>query len=228
MIFDVVTNKLFKALLDGTAKVGDSKKLGGKDANEYALAKDYLPLVPKQQTGNTANELVAIYENLHNEASDRSEYTATIFHNVSHPELGGGTWLLHGYRQAKLFGMQIAYSYLKVAVRFLAGTWGAWTIIATTADLANKLDKTGGTLAKAHGTPLTIHNTTSGNVFSFIQYMADNVELGRLGFNGVGVPTFRDVNAKYNVLHHDGNSAKVVFTQDSTTAPAADALWAHL
>lgn len=31
----------------------------------------------------------------------------------------------------------------------------------------------------------------------------------------------------YNI-HHDGNSNKIVFTADSTTAPAADALWAHL
>lgn len=38
MIFDFVTNKIFKKLLDGKIAAGDSKKLGGKSASEYALA----------------------------------------------------------------------------------------------------------------------------------------------------------------------------------------------
>lgn len=38
MIFDTATTKLFKSLLNGTIAAGDSKRLGGKGASEYAAA----------------------------------------------------------------------------------------------------------------------------------------------------------------------------------------------
>lgn len=67
-----------------------------------------------------------------------------------------------------------------------------------------------------------------GKTASMLSYViADGTLFGTLGFSAVGKLNMSDGSNTYDV-HHDGNSAKVVFTTDSTTAPDSTALWAHL
>jgi len=53
-----------------------------------------------------------------------------------------------------------------------------------------------------------------------------NTQLASLAMNADKL-LYANSTGSHNV-HHDGNSNKIVFTEDDTTAPAADALWAHL
>lgn len=85
------------------------------------------------------------------------------------------------------------------------------------------LPLTGGTVASNTGTPFEISNTTEGANVAFTKYSAGGKELGRMGYQGEGVPTIRVPNGKYYQLLHTGNSEKVVVSQ---TAPSdTSALW---
>lgn len=147
----------------------------------------YLPSSPVKITGRTTDDLVAIYDNLHNNARDRGEYSATIYHNVSHPELGGGTWLLHGYRQSSTHGIQIAYGYYGVRVRTLVGgTWGSWEADITS--LGGRLGD--GTKRK----PIDVKGTDD-SVIGFLD--KNGTLLGSIGVHANKKPIFDS----YDILH---------------------------
>lgn len=319
MIFDVVTNKLFKALLDGTAKVGkakDAEQLGGKGASEHALAQQ----IKDNSIWNELTEGFDLNNALGKYRTASGAIIKTLLNLPSAWTSGELSVEYTPFNTANNYGVQtlIYKSSANISVYQRAkksSEWGDWLApFATTADIANKLDKTGGELSgylysKINGqgyasfagsanrayfeawsedktqrrqimlknpiagesdtdclilyssssgkeypllhsgnvgsyallltsdttqkltgksnVPLAVRNS-NGNDKSLINFFGTE-SLGYLGFNAKDSAVFvMSDGATNHTLHHDGNSAKVVFTQDSTTAPAADALWAHL
>lgn len=86
----------------------------------------------------------------------------------------------------------------------------------------------GGTVRNHTPAPFNIDNLNAGEILSLIGYYANGAQLGLIGFYGANNPVFYSTAGAISSLHHDGNSNKIVFTEDDTTAPASDALWAHL
>lgn len=90
---------------------------------------------------------------------------------------------------------------------------------------ADYLPKTGGTVSNSGGIPLTLQ----GSNVSYVKFTnSSGTQLGLLGAYTDGSPVYSD-GSTVNKLLHTGNSNKLVFTEDDTTAPAdTTALWAHL
>ena len=65
--------------------------------------------------------------------------------------------------------------------------WGSWISLATTADLANYLPKSGGTVGdSSYHSPFGIN----GNAYAMIEYLNNGNVMGFLGFNGENNPVF--------------------------------------
>lgn len=60
LAYEGLTDSEWESILNGTQTVGDSAKLGGKDASEYALGKDYLPLSGGTVGSGTVNNPLTI------------------------------------------------------------------------------------------------------------------------------------------------------------------------
>jgi hypothetical protein len=86
------------------------------------------------------------------------------------------------------------------------------------------------TIKRANAIPIYIENTQTNSNASYIGYRVNGTMLGRLGFSNVNKPVYVPSDGQsVHVLHHDGNSNKIVFTESDTTAPTdTTALWAHL
>lgn len=98
-------------------------------------------------------------------------------------------------------------------------------IITSTADGTNTFNGTasgclaldgGGTVKKANNDVLTLENTL--NDYNYLRFKGASGLLGAFGFVGADIPVILNAQAnKTEVIHHDGNSAKVVV---SATAPS--------
>lgn len=211
MIFDVVTNKLFKALLDGTAKVGkakDAEQLGGKGANEYALAQQI-------KDNSIWNELTEGFDLNNAFGKYRTTSGALIGTLLNLPptltvvniELSV-EWI--PFIDNSKYGMQVLNARTReeshIYFRTLYGgtTWNQWKELATTADLANKLDKTGGAISANSTSPVSIQSTNSDDTCVIPLYGKDDVVIGTLGFRN-GLPIIRIGSGTWNEVLHAGN-----------------------
>lgn len=93
---------------------------------------------------------------------------------------------------------------------------GSVKTIATTADLADYLPKSGGKVGTASSTPFSVENTGSGNVM--IDFLVNGVRQGLFGFNGVDNPIFYDTNHKEHPLLHTGNKPSGSYTGNGDAA----------
>ena len=223
MIFDVVTNKLFKALLDGTAKVGkakDSEKLGGKGASEYALDTDLANYLPLNGSKPMTTQMFKI-ANGHGAVSASEGHVAICSFENSNYEgtadvlvMFNSRWGNRGiYYRQQVDDVPTDYPILH------SGNVGRYALPVNG----------GGTVTSTAGSSvINVNNDSPDTSMTQIGFQMKGETYGFLGFSAFGVPTVHIPGVNLYPLHHDGNSAKVVFTQYSTTAPAADALWAHL
>ena len=176
---------------------GDSNKLGGKGASEYATYEF-------ETVNNTSILTLAV---------NLPVQTMRVY------KIGGGNYTggdlpadYYKYSDAICFkhdgntatvvltGYASRDDSKRIAVCHYAGdTWGEWETLATTADLANYLPKTGGTLSNTLYTPLNLENTKAD--INTLGFNGVSGVLGYLGFNAKN-PVYRDTaNTYYNLLH---------------------------
>ena len=102
--------------------------------------------------------------------------------------------------------------------------WSGWS--------TQYLPLTGGTINgkttinTTQSIPFGIKNA-NGDI-NMISFEGASGMLGYIGFNGADNLAYLKGGVGWYSLLHSGNSNKIVFTEDTTTAPASDALWAHL
>lgn len=148
-----VVSKAISDFTNGTTPAGDSNKLGDKDAGEYALHDDLPNIAYPYYYPATMDELESVLQSIHDNAEPNSIYHATIFISPDADKYGLGAglrWLVGGRYANVSYGFQEMRSYStshnKVFRTLRNGTWTNWEDLATTADLANYLPKTGGTV----------------------------------------------------------------------------------
>lgn len=187
---------------------GDADTLGGKGASEYALVVDLLKHNVTKYRGETKDEISSLYASFHTNAKDNDYYKAIISHSVSYDVLGGGTWYLEGVRVISTYGWQKATSYGSNATivyeRSLNnGVWTSWERGATTADLANYLPLTGGTVGEGQNDsrPLKVYRYSNTNVG--VQFISNDGILGSLGFLSKDKPVYVNSadNTSYELVH---------------------------
>jgi len=170
LAYEGLTDEQWEALLNGTQRVGDSAKLGGEDASEYALHID----------GNLTGS-----ESILDKAKTVQGYGIFTFRFEGHD----GTDLYNtGYAQGVatvfkrtsnriavyLWGSPSMSASKRVAVNYWNGTeWSGWDRDAKVTDLANYLPLSGGKLTKSN-TPLILESTGEG-VGSFLAFKNTHV-----------------------------------------------------
>lgn len=207
-------DRVLQEFKDGTQQVGDSTKLGGKDASEYAEKTELYNHAIPIYTVTTEEAMTEAYDGSHTNNEDATFYKAEIFHRVSHPILGSGTWYLEGFRINANYGWQSAKQYdattTKVYYRSINnGAFGEWKRDA----IGDFLPLSGGTLSKASPYVLKLQNTTEGEPAAWISYYGKNSILGSLGFFDVDRPIFykNDFTQIYDLLH-TGNKPTCTYT----------------
>jgi len=211
--FDGDGNKIaetFSDIIDGTTPVGDSNKLGGKDASEYALAEEigYLENYKEWDSSWTSvkDAPTGVY-------LIRMAYV-TITDLPS--DALKNMYLIKTWREAEAFYL------LHIPVRnmtFVGNEYGSdvvWNELATTADLANYLPKTGGyyggcVVSNSDYNVFGVKNTKEGD--PFVVYGNSTGILGFIGFNGKNSPAFKNAEqtANYTLLH-TGNKPTGTYT----------------
>lgn len=216
------TNKIDKVLgefADGTTPAGDSNKLGGKGASEYALVADLLKHNVARYRGETADEIGALYASFHTNAKDDDYYKAIISHNVSCDVLGGGVWYLEGVRITSTYGWQKAtcYDVNKVIIAYERsinnGVWTGWTKNTNAIDLANYLPLTGGEIISRSKDTTVTFNDAIHNVVR-IGFKSNGVHRGYLAQTEVEDGAFRRITPDgtfHNILD-TGNKPTGAYT----------------
>lgn len=119
-------------------------------------------------------------------------------------------------------GMQRCYINI-----YNVNSWLGWFGFATTADLANKLDKTGGKVSTSIGStilpqiPMIFENGINENG-SVVQFADQKGYLGHIGFVEVDVPIYSDNNGNVFPLLHSGNYTDYAPTK---TGSGASGTW---
>lgn len=199
-------DRVLQEYKDGTQRVGDSAKLGGKDASEYAEKTELNACTLPTYIGTTEEEIDAIYTSLHENAVDDGWYRARVQHNVAHSILGGGIFYVEGFRATVKFGIQEITVYksntgVKKFVRSLAnnvwGTWDSW------------LPLSGGTIgANGANTPLKIKGSSNAAYTEFLD--VSNNSIGAFGVKDL-IPVFIGSGA-VNTILHTGNKPSGSYT----------------
>ena len=133
LAYEGLTDEQWEALLNGTIQVGDSAKLGGKGASEYALEEELTKRKLDYKVFSTVEDIDNAYNAFHDNARDGEFYEARIGHGVQHPVLGGGTYQVSGCRLSGVYGFQIITTYsgaggiTQFNRRLNNGVWGGWT-----------------------------------------------------------------------------------------------------
>lgn len=165
-------DRVLQEYKDGTQQVGDSAKLGGKDASEYALSTDVTEL-----QGTTAlftsilEKALEIDVGIHAYTLGGDNYTGA--------DLPASIWK---------YGMAVIYKRNKNCISvdlhcegsnkamknaYKSGAWSGWGEGSITTDLANYLSLSGGKLTKSN-TPLILESTGEG-VGSFLAFKNTHV-----------------------------------------------------
>lgn len=215
LAYEGLTDAEWEALLNGTQQVGDSAKLGGKDASEYALIDGFETIfISTESTEDADQKLNALHEN----ESNRGFYVRSIDFGTTHPKLGGATGLIIGFRSNQKYGWQLFVSYddakQMLFRQIYNSVWTDWDSNAFASDLANYLLLTanaGQNIKAPVFTPITLHNTYVGDTMTLLGFMANNVLLGGFGFDGVDNPIVK-ISTGLNKLLHTGNKPSGTYT----------------
>ena len=185
-------------IIDGTTPVGDSNKLGGKGASEYA----------SNEILNTSilEKALTLSNGTHHFRLGGGNYIGTDLPNTSYT-YGSAMVEVQSASAITVIVWGTAYGTTPVILQYYNGSsWrNDWFTLATTADLANYLPLTGGTVTGSNSVPLRIKSAVESDCSS--QYLnKDGTSLGFIGFRGANNPTFFDsTGATANTLHHTGN-----------------------
>lgn len=206
-----VVNEAIQNIVSGTTPAGDSEKLGGKGAMEYALVEEI-------KSNSLWNELTSGFD-LNNALGRYRASSGTIVKSLLNlpPTITSGEVSVVWYPtdSANLYGVQeLRYTHangdLELWRRMRQNTvWGEWECLATTADLANYFPLTGGevgqVICKTSGgtTPLKVYRTDTDN--PFIEFLGKSGLLGHLGYNGVDNPVIRLASGYLKEILHSGN-----------------------
>lgn len=224
MIFDFVTNEILKKVLKGILPVGKAKDADTVDGKH---ASDFLSTKGGTSTGDFTVERnghasLASYANANANAYVHAKNNvmdiALVVNNAGNAgiySLTDSKWILQFTADKKL--------------HYAEGTMGGKTVIHSGNVGEHALPISGGTVRNTTPAPFNVDNLNAGEILSLIGFYANSAQLGLLGFYGANNPVFYGTNGTMNSLLHTGNSNKIVFTEDDTTAPAdTTALWAHL
>ena len=169
-----ISQETIDAILNGTQQVGDSARLGGKGASEYALIDGFETIFLSSET---TEEVDQILNNLHETEANRGFYVRSIGFGTTHPKLGGATGLIIGFRSNQKYGWQLFVSYddakQMLFRQIYNSVWTDWDSNAFASDLANYLPLSGGKLTKSN-TPLILESTGEG-VGSFLAFKNTHV-----------------------------------------------------
>jgi len=225
-------DKVLQEYKDGTQQVGDSAKLGGKDASEYAenIAL-YEHTIPSYE-GKTEEEVNNIYNTIQQDKPNGLWYQAYVTHSVSHSVLGGGVFYLEGFRTNSKFGIQRITVYTSgggtkcFSRSYANGVWYDWTLQAQKTDLANYLPLSGGTVGYLYvqgeaknGYSHLIKNAsaTVDNGTDFIDVSTDNKK-ARLNVSANDNKAyFRGNDNVAKELLHTGNKPSGTYTGNGST-----------
>ena len=219
LLIENVTQEQYDNIINGTTTVGNALKLGGKDASEYALAEELAkrPLTFKSLTSATeANSYINDYSA---NFKDDTAYEFEVNITFSNYELTTGVWHINGTKINALYDIQTAKNYsgnatdrvITVNRAKVNGTWSSWVENATTADLANYLPLSGGTVGRPSPTPLVLQNTDSTPCYMI--YRNSNAILGYIGFSAVENPVvLGSGGTKLGDILHTGNKPKGTYT----------------
>lgn len=187
---------------NGTTTVGNASKLGGKGASEYALASQLT--FKSMPTGTDLNDCTeqGLYY-----------FDAHAYNYLNTPNSDAHNGLMTVYNQSADRIEQLYYSINEERMytrNIIGSATSNWKTIATTADLANYLPKTGGeVITDGNSTylpqiALILKNgVNSGG--SIIRFDDARGFLGFLGFIDTQGPTFSDGNGNPYPLLHSGN-----------------------
>lgn len=151
--------------------------------------------------------------------ADGRTYTATINPSGVSSDgkyvMGGMSFTVIGMQYgSRKFGYQMAMSCpdstAKIKMRKIYdGTWGEWETLATTANLADYLPLSGGTISRDTLRPLIIKNAELNK--TYIRYDGVDGVLGFLGFESANTPTVLTRNGDVaGTLLHTGNYTTTV------------------
>ena len=136
-------------IIDGTTPVGNSNKLGGKEASEYALAEE----IKDNSLWNALTEGFDLKNALGNYRTSNGSIVTSLLNRPSDLSSGEITveWFPSSTSGSNLYGMQVlkfsATTKYVIYFRMRQNTvWSDWKTIATLSDLANYLPIGGGML----------------------------------------------------------------------------------
>lgn len=192
-------------IINGTTQVGDSKKLNGLEASEFV-----------QTMGNAGIRFRMVYGD-HNYLStiDSSIEPVPAVANFAHIFATNSEGVIVSALSIGIDYTTNIYEYSSTSKR--------WEQIGKSADFANYFSVNGGTVRNHTPAPFNIDNLNAGEILSLIGYYAEGAQLGLLGFHGTNNPVFYSTAGTINLLHHDGNSAKVILDDSAPTDNTA--LW---
>ena len=167
-----------------------SSKINNHDLDEQVKKQLYeytdIPMISTKD--ETCSELDAISNSMPNGCY----YRRYIYHDVSHPIIGGGNKYLEGFKSSSMYEWQICTTYAENGAfswrrSKINGTWTAWS--------PTYLPLTGGNVSG----PVNLNQLRiNGGPQSYIQYMNNWVTHGYLGFEGTNNPVF--INADANKI----------------------------
>lgn len=200
--YEGLTDEQYEALLNGTQQVGDSAKLGGKDASEYVLGEGST-LLTAFPNGITSNSTM---QDLLNALGNR-----TILHvRADKPLVPENYSTLTVFKYGANYVLAFAKSQLSNILYYgsIGGdsSWSGWKSPFTTE---------GGMINSDAGTPLRLNRTddTGSGTTVMIDFLVNGSRLGMLGFTGANTPVFRLAeSANYYRLLHTGNKPTGTYT----------------
>ena len=202
---------------DSATKASDSNNLGGKGASEYALEEQI-------KSNSIWNELTSGFDLNNAFGKYRTPNGDIISSLLNLPSAWTAGELSVDYipfNSANTYGVQILTHKFNSTVSVYqrtknSATWGAWEKLATTADLANYLPKSGGKVIASDISPLKIdRNDNTTNVY--VEYSCMGKILGQLGFNDKNTPYFRDTEGGLHKLLHTDNVGEYALSKDGGT-----------
>ena len=181
---DYVKCEELDKILDGTTPVGDSNKLGGKGSSEYATyAFETITTSVLEKTLSLPSPSIRVYK------LDGDSYNGGDLPSEKTYMYSDAICIRHGVNTATVILTGYGIDAKRLAINYYAeGTWKGWDTNATTADLANYLPLSGGTIngnvtVKANGQiPIAVESNNSGA--SLMEFKGTNGRLGYFGFVG--------------------------------------------
>ena len=223
LILNNVVAENLEKIIDGTTPVGNALKLGGKGASEYALAEQIKnnSLWTALTSGFDLNNALGKYR------ADYGGITGTLL-NLPPTSLSASRCeIVVDWTPAdakNLYGIQTAIMTVDSTMEVWKrkknnATWSEWKQTATTADLANYLPLSGGTLTSSHSN-MVLNIISALTTGAYIRFSDGNNVACFLGVNREGKPAYSNGNAEYDILH-TGNRIELIGSASGVGNPIA-------